>query len=256
MLPARLSVRRRRTGSLLRRSAVAPLKNVRAIIAESETVYPEQRAMVEEVFGCRYFSWYGHSEKLVLAAECEHSSGLPRLAHLRVFELLDEQGRAVTIPGQRGEIVGTGFINTVMPFIRYRTGDYATYVGPRCNACGRKHTVIRDISGHRIQEVLIANDGSEIPWVALNMHDDTFLNVRQFQFYQDAPGRAVLRIVPVAGLGDEDRCRIQQNLSRKLDGRLRFGIQLVDSIPLSPRGKAVYVDQRIGTANVGSVSGQ
>lgn len=240
----------------LKRSDLAPLKNVRAIIAESEIVHPEQRTMVEEVFGCRYFSCYGHSEKLVLAAECEHSADYHIWPTYGYFELLDEQGQAVTTPGQRGEIVGTGFINTVMPFIRYRTGDYATYVGPHCDACGRQHTVIRDISGHRIQEVLIAEDGSEIPWVALNMHDDTFLNVRQFQFSQDAPGRAVLRIVPAAGLGDEDRGRIQRNLGGKLNGRLRFEIQLVDSIPLSPRGKAIYVDQRIGIARVAAESGR
>jgi len=42
-----------------------------------------------------------------------------------------------------------------------------------------------------------------------------------------------------------DRMRSQQNLGRKLDGQVTFAIELVGSIPLSPRGKAVYVDQRI-----------
>ena len=161
------------------------------------------------------------------------------------FELLDEEGNPVTTPGQRGEIVGTGFINTVMPFIRYRTGDWATYVGDRCEACGREHTIIRDIRGHRTQEVLIAADGSEIPWTALNMHDDTFLHVRQFQFMQETPGRAVLRIVPADGFAEGEKDRIQHNLGHKLNGRLMFTIELVDSIPLSGRGKAIYVDQRI-----------
>jgi len=77
------------------------------------------------------------------------------------------------------------------------------------------------------------------------MHDDTFLHVRQFQFYQDTPGRAVLRVVPAEGFGDEDRQRIQHNLGRKLDGQVTFAIALVESIPLSPRGKAIYVDQHI-----------
>jgi len=31
----------------------------------------------------------------------------------------------------------------------------------------------------------------------------------------------------------------------KLDGRLGFTIEIVDEIPLTPRGKAIYVDQRI-----------
>ena len=147
--------------------------------------------------------------------------------------------------GQRGQIVGTSFINTVVPFIRYRTGDYATYVGDHCEACGRQHTIIRDIRGHRTQEMLIAADGSEISWTALNMHDDTFLHVGQFQFRQDTPGRAVLRVVPAEGFGDEDQQRIQHSLGHKLDGQVTFAIELVDAIPLSACGKAIYVDQHI-----------
>ena len=98
---------------------------------------------------------------------------------------------------------------------------------------------------HRVQEFLIAADGSEISWAALNMHDDTFGNVRQFQFRQDTPGRALLRIVPAAGFSPEDEGRIRASLDRKLNGRLRLEIQCVEDIPLTARGKAVYIDQRI-----------
>ena len=231
------------------RSRLNVPRNLQGIIAESEIVYAEQRQMVERVFGCRYFSCYGHSEKLVLAAECEENNDYHVWPTYGYFELLDDGGNPVTTQGQRGEIVGTGFINTVMPFIRYRTGDWATYVGERCQACGREHTVIRDIRGHRIQEVLIAADGSEISWAALNMHDDTFLHVRQFQFLQETPGQAVLRIVPADRFGEDDANRIHRNLGRKLDRQLDFTIELVEAIPLSARGKAVYVDQRIQQVN-------
>jgi phenylacetate-CoA ligase len=233
---------------ILRGAKHAP-KNIKGIIAESEIVYPEQRQMVERVFGCRYFSCYGQSERLVLATGCEKSDDYHVWPTYGFFELLDDYGNPVTTPGQRGEIVGTGFINTVMPFIRYRTGDWATYVGGRCEACGREHTIIRDIRGHRTQEVLIAADGSEIPWAALNMHDDTFMHVRQFQFMQEKPGRAVLRIMPANGFAEDDAERIHRNLGRKLDNRLAFTIELTDAIPLSPRGKAIYVDQRIQQEN-------
>lgn len=227
-----------------RRSAQAP-PNVRGIIAESEIVYTEQRKMVEEVFGARLFSCYGHSEKLVLASGCEYTNDYHIWPTYGYCELLDVQGNPVTTPGEQGEIVGTGFINRIMPFIRYRTGDWATYVGERCEACGREHVVIRDIRGHRTQEVLVTADGSEISWTALNMHDDTFLHVRQFQFLQETVGHAVLRIVPAKGFSERDVSRIQRNLGRKFDGQLHFTIKCVDAIPLSPRGKAIYVDQRI-----------
>jgi phenylacetate-CoA ligase len=227
------------------RSGVNAPENIKGILAESEIVYPEQRKLVEEVFGCRYLSSYGQTEKVVLAVGCEHSNDYHIWPTYGYFELLDDDGNPVTTPGERGEIVGTGFINTVMPFIRYRTGDRATYVGDRCEACGREHTLIRDIRGHRTQEVLIAADGSEISWTALNMHDDTFARIRQFQFLQEEPGHAVLRVVPTNGFGEHDVDRIQRNLGRKLDNQLAFTIELTDAIPLSTRGKAIYVDQRI-----------
>ena len=227
------------------RKGIRPPGNIRGIIAESETVYPQQKMMVEGAFHCRYFSCYGHSEKLVLAAGCEHCDDYHVWPTYGYFELIDDDGNPVTEPDRRGEIVGTGFINKVTPCIRYRTGDRGTYVSDHCEACGRQHTIIRDIRGHRTQEVLIAHDGSEIPWVALNMHDDTFLHVRQFQFLQHTPGRAVLRMVVADGFGDEDRKRILHNLDRKLNGRVDLSIEIVSTIKLSDRGKAIYVDQRI-----------
>ncbi|MGB2986394.1 MAG: phenylacetate--CoA ligase family protein, partial [Phycisphaerae bacterium] len=226
--------------------------NIRGIITESEIVYPKQRQTIEETFGCRCLSCYGHTEKVVAAAECERSTDYHVWPTYGYFELLDDTGQPLTTPGRRGEIVGTGFINTVMPFIRYRTGDHATYVGDHCEACGRAHPLIRDVRGHRVQEMLILLDGSQVSWTALNAHDDTFRNVRQFQFYQDAPGRAVLRVVPANGFGEADCQRIARQLQRKLGERLALTIEPVDVIPLTERGKAIYVDQRIASMEIPS----
>jgi phenylacetate-CoA ligase len=241
----------------MERTGIRPPGNIRGVLAGSEIVYAEDRARVERVLGVRCFSWYGHSEKLVMAAECEHCDDYHVFPTYGYFELLDDAGRPVSQPGQRGEIVGTGFINTVMPFIRYRTGDFATYVADRCDACGRQHVLIRDIRGHRTQEMLVARDGSLISWTALNMHDNTFDYVRQFQFAQTVPGHATLKIVPADGFDHPNLERIQRNLGRKLDGRVEFDIQRVDSIPLTPSGKSTFVDQKLDlnavVAGVGAV---
>ncbi len=229
---------------LANRGGYAP-RNIESVLLESENVYSDQIQDIERAFGVPTFSAYGHSEKLVFAAQCEHSRDYHVWPTYGYFELLDAEGEVVRESGCVGEIVGTGFINTVVPFIRYRTGDHATYVGDRCEACGREQVIIRDIRGHRTQEVLIAANGSEISWTALNMHDDTFMRVRQFQFLQETPGEAVLRVVPAEGFTEEDVDRIQRNLGRKLDGQLSFTLEQVGAIALTPSGKAIYIDQRI-----------
>jgi hypothetical protein len=81
------------------------------------------------------------------------------------------------------------------------------------------------------------------------MHDDTFENVRQFQFHQDLPGQATLRIVPAPEYSDRDQARIVANLGRKLDGLLHICVERVDSLPLTPRGKQTYVVQAIPGRN-------
>lgn len=226
------------------RSGVEAPKNILGIIAESENVYVEQRMMVEKIFNCRYFSSYGHTEKLVAAGECEKTRNYHVWPTYGFFELLDENGNEVLTPGEQGEIVGTGFINTVTPFIRYRTGDYAIYIGDRCKECGREQKIISELRGHRIQESLIAYDNSFISWTAVNVHDDTFENVIQFQFYQDTPGYAVLRIVPSEKFNNTDKHRIMVNLSKKFDGRLNFILEIVKNIIPTKGGKAIYVEQR------------
>jgi len=229
----------------IRRAGVEAPRNLLGILLESENVYPEQRRMLEETFARKCFSSYGMTEKVVAAAECEHSTDYHVWPTYGYFELLDPQGRPVTTPGEIGEITGTSFINHVVPFIRYRTGDFARYVGARCEACRREHPVIAEIRGHNTQELLVAADRSVIPWSALNMHDDTFDRVQRFQFFQDTPGQAVLRVIPSASFTDADLAMIRDRMARKIDGRFAFTVERVDEIPLSSRGKSVFVDQRI-----------
>lgn len=229
----------------IRRSQVEPPENILGILAESENIYPDQRKLVEEVFKVPYFSSYGHTEKLVAAAECQYSTDYHVWPTYGYFELLDEDGKPVTKPGDRGEIVGTGFINNVVPFIRYRTGDFATYVDNKCALCGREHLIIADIRGHNVQENILAIDGALIPWSAVNMHDDTFDNVLQYQMYQDTPGRGVLKIAPAPAFSAKDSKKIIQNLEKKFRNQFSFEISVVEEIPLSKSGKAIFVDQHI-----------
>ncbi|MFC1793706.1 phenylacetate--CoA ligase family protein [Planctomycetota bacterium] len=219
-------------------------RNVKAILLESENVYADQVNDIERAFGARTFSLYGHSEKLVLAAQCEHSNHYHVWPTYGYFELLDKNGKPVTTRGQQGEIVGTGFINMVMPFIRYRTGDWATYVGDRCEACGREHTIISDIKGRWPQGWLIAADGSVVTMTALNVHDDTLKNVREYQFHQSTPGKATLCIIPNIPLGDQEQELIIANMNKRLQGQVTLNLEIRTKLVKTARGKQSRVIQK------------
>jgi len=220
---------------------IPPPANVRGILAGSENVYPEDRALVESAFGTRIFSWYGHSEKLVLAAECEASTDYHVWPTYGYFELLDRDGHAITAPGERGEIVASGFINKVTPFLRYRTGDYATFAGHVCSACGRQQPLLSSIDGRWPQGNLTATDGSPISMTAFNVHDDTFEATRGYQFLQTEPGKAVLRVVPAHSFTDQHRERIAARVNARLQGQVLVTLALCNELQLTPEGKQLRV---------------
>ena len=234
--------------AFIRRTGRAAPTNIRGILAESENVYPEDREMCEQVFGVRYFSCYGHSEKLVLGVECEHSSDYHIWPTYGYCELIRTDGKVINSPGERGEIVGTGFINRVVPFIRYRTGDYAEYVGGQCCKCGREQMILRNIEGRGSRGSLVGEDGQFISNTAINVHDDTFEGVVEYQFAQSQPGVAEMRVVPCRPLTEEDRNRILTRMNARLQGQVRLTLSVCDAVQQTERGKKPRIIQTIGAA--------
>lgn len=216
-------------------------ENVKAVLLESENVFPDQMERIQDAFGVTPFSSYGHSEKLVLATACESNSRYHVWPTYGYFELLDENGKAVTEPGQRGEIVGTGFINTVVPMIRYRTGDFAIFHGDRCSDCGRNHTVLERIEGRWPQGNLLAADGSVISMTTLNMHDDCMAHVAEYQFVQDHAGEAALLIKPGEGWSECERDRVEAMINMRLQGQVRITVRQVDKLHRTRMGKLMRV---------------
>jgi len=213
---------------------------IRGILVGSENVYPDQRKYTEEALGCRYFSWYGHSEKLVLAAECEQSTDYHVWPTYGYCELVAEDGTPIQQVGQRGEIVGTGFMNTIMPFIRYRTGDYAEYIGERCEACGREVMLLRNLlsfDGRGPRDNLVGITGALISTTAINVHDDTLDKIRDYQFRQSIPGRAIFSVIALDDLTDADKKRIIERMNTRLQGQIILELEVVPELLRTERGK-------------------
>ena len=224
----------------------------RVICASSENIYPGQREFIEEGFGARLFSWYGHSERLVLACECEHRPDYHVFPEYGILELVDEQGRTIREPGVRGELVGTGFSNDVMPLLRYRTGDYAEYAREQNCSCGRRHPLITAVAGRWLQEMIVRPDGGLVSITALNLHSDAFDHVWQFQFHQAERGRLTLRVVPKGTYSAADAGRIRAALRPKLGLGIVLRIETVSEIARTPGGKHRFLVQELPVACPGT----
>ncbi len=208
---------------------------LRAVLLGSEGALPEQRNEIERVLQTRCFSWYGHSERVLLAGECERSSAYHHFPDYGALEVLSEEGRACGA-GERGELVGTGLLNRVLPLIRYRTGDRARLLDSPCD-CGRRFDRFDEVEGRWQQEFLVGRSGARISLAALNLHGPFFDRVRRYQYVQSEPGEMVVRILPADGFLPTDEASIRAAYQAKTGAELHVGTQVVAHIPLTPVGK-------------------
>ncbi|MEP7028050.1 MAG: phenylacetate--CoA ligase family protein [Candidatus Eisenbacteria bacterium] len=228
---------------LLRAVPEAKRPRFEAVLLGSENVYPAQREFLAQAFGAKVFAWYGHSEKCLLGGGCEQSDDYHLYPEYGVLEVLDDAGNAVE-PGERGTIVGTGFLNRVMPFLRYATDDRATLVEGPC-ACGRAYPRVRDIEGRWHGERLFGDGGRVFSMTALNTHSTVFDRVARFRIRQDRAGEATVVVVPASGFGDADARAITADYHRRAAGTVRFRVEVVEELPLTGRGKFKFIEQRI-----------
>jgi len=219
------------------------IPSVNLILCGSENIYPWQRDLLEKAFGCHVYSWYGHSENVLLAGECEYNSEYHCFSEHGILELIRPDGTVIEGPDEVGEITGTGFINYAMPFIRYRTGDTASYASGPCT-CGRTYRRLKRING-RLQEMFVTADRRYISMTAINTHSDIFDNVKQFQFVQDEPGKIAMKIIRKDSYSDQDSICIIRELKRKMGNEMDILLTFVDDIPLTSRGKHRFLVQNL-----------
>lgn len=220
------------------------LPELRRLLLGSENLYSWQRHRLVELFGVPVYSWYGHSEKCVLAPECLARDGFHPYWQYGVTELVSPEGLIIDEPGVEGVIVGTGFINRATLLIRYVTDDRAQWAKDPCG-CGRWEPRLRKLVGRWDQEYLVARDSTLIPMAAVNLHSPAYASVTQFQFHQEVPGSAVLKIVRGPRSSSQSEAVLLAELDTKLRGRVAVTIEHVSSIPLSPSGKFKFIDQRL-----------
>jgi phenylacetate-CoA ligase len=152
-------------------------------------------------------------------------------------DLTDETGARLF------EIVATGFNNWVMPFVRYRTADYAIPADGFCT-CGRHYPLIERVVG-RSQEFLVGNEGQLFSVTALTSQFEKLSFIDEFIFSQAEPGKALLSIVPNETPSENALLNIALDIHRLSRGKLFLTVRVVDSISKTALGKRVYVNQSL-----------
>ena len=217
-----------------------------SLLCGSEKLTAESQQHLEQFFGARVFHWYGHSERVVLAAQGRTSNQL----HFWPTYGFVEFGEA-NADGHR-EIIGTSFHNHVMPLIRYRTGDYCspTFQSRGSGAGDSKlefratWPTVEAVVG-RDYEFLISATGRRISLTAINMHDNIFDGLLAVQFFQERPGEIECRYQ--AGPQWQSTCveAMHAGLLRKLGDDFSLTLSEVKEVEKTNAGKHKWLATKL-----------
>lgn len=218
---------------------------VKAFLCGSENILPEQKRLLQNELGIRMFAFFGQSEKIILAYEgetCENYHTNPLYSYA---EIVDENGETISTPGRFGELVGTGYMNTKTPFVRYKTGDFAEYVGHHCEQCGHIGLTFKNVRGRWGGEKIYLSNGTTITTTSINLHSDIYTKIDGIQYYQVIPGELEIRIVSNENWRKESAEQLISNLEIKVPSGLKFVVKEVDEVEYTANRKYLLLIQKV-----------
>ncbi len=215
------------------------LPHLRIITTGAENLSDWQRVAIERAFGVKVVQHYGQAEAAANISECEFGrlhvdedfSGVEFVSHEH-----DEQS---------SRIIGTNWLNSAFPLLRYEIGDLAVQSGIGCK-CGRPSRTVCSIDG-RQEDYLSLTNGVRIGRLDHIFKD--MVNVREAQFVQSEKNSVLIRIARGTGYTERDEKQLLSEMRQRVGDDLRVSVEYVEAIPRGPNGKLRLVISTLSKTN-------
>lgn len=160
-------------------------KNLKGVFFGSEYPHEHYRNTIEDTFDVQTISWYGHTERAILAYEKSEKF---------VYEPFFTYGysEAKTLDDNSHQLIATSYYNLASPLIRYNTNDIISDV-KRENGFLKSFKVIKGREG----EFVIDKNGKKINLTGLifGRHHDLFNYSKFIQVKQQEAGKIEIHFV-------------------------------------------------------------
>lgn len=207
------------------------MPRLKGILLASEGVSVEDKRQMSEFFGCKVLSFYGQSERALIAADFDGndmhrvytSYGYPRVVN--------------------GELVITSFVNRALPLINYQIGDGAEIIEDD------HYLYLKNLTSRRGKDFVYLTKDKKISTAAINLHSPIQGEILYYQIHQKEFGKIEIRvlqkktsIVPAEHLlkvfGDEMKANLKE---------FEVTVRIVheDEIVKSHRGKMILLVQEL-----------
>jgi len=211
---------------------------LKAIMPSSETLKPEQRELINKVFGRdKVFDQYG-SRECYIASECSAHDGYHVHSEVLIVEIVGKDGEHQK-PGELGRVLITDLSNHAFPFIRYEIGDVATYAeDEECN-CGVKLPKIKSIGG-RIADLVVLEDRVLSPPNFTILFSDK-QGIKAFQVKQDHINILDVLLETTDDFNQGVHDYVENSLITLCGKNVQINIDVVKEIPVPSSGKRRFV---------------
>lgn len=197
--------------------------HIRSIHCASEMILPEWRSNVEKSIGIKLYAHYGMMEKVSFFQNVINDDRYAESLEYGYTEIINE------------EVIGTGFLNDVMPLIRYTPGDKAI-VDDSDDKFLSLPISVKDFIG-RSTDMIVTEDGRKLAGVNFYTMMYKIPGVKMFQIIQKSLSDIEVQYINAGNHSKEiTEGLIRGGISDRV-GKCKLTIREVNELERSKTGK-------------------
>lgn len=230
----------------LKKEDVAKLTNLRGIYTSSETLSAEERNKIEAQFGKILFNWYGMTEPAIIIKEGPEHNGMHLCLEYGYPELADTENTSIK------KLITTSYYNSVMPFIRYDTGDLIEVFEENPRANGQiTLPLVKTVIGRK-DDFIVGLNGAKLPSINFYTLFREFSKIKAFQIVQYSTLEVLVLIRTTENLPGAEMAALKKGLELRIGSGIPISVEEREKFFTNSDGKTLVIVKKPGSYKLAS----
>jgi phenylacetate-CoA ligase len=212
--------------------------NPKRIICSADPLTAKMKETIKKAFGIEPTNFYGASESIGLAAECDTGQGFHLFDDWHCFEIVDKNLKSVKL-GEPGRLLMTNLYNYTQPLIRYQLDDEIILDDKPC-LCGSPFPIIKNIAGRQEEFLWFERPDRTREYIHPIVIVEFFVpGLEKLQIIQTQKNELLMKVI-IHGNRKETLSEIRRRMAEILKGKgleniVSFDVEVVQEIENNPR---------------------
>jgi len=220
--------------------------SIPSVVTSSEVFRPEAWRLCEQRLGARILDYYGQAERIAFAYASAPREYRFSCAYSYV-EFIPHDGHVLPSNSTHRlyEIIGTSYWNSILPMVRYRTGDLikvpADWGASELEELALGLRPFEGVLG-RQQEVIVCPQPVRLSGLTSVPRDIT--NVIRMQLVQEDLDVARIFVLPTPDFCKDDAENLLANARSRVPPEVNVTVEIASRLERTPRGKTPLIVHR------------